>query len=151
MIGMLRVLFAMVGCIVFSASSFAGGPFGIISVGRWQGAAYTNEKGVFSHCIASAKFSNGAQKGADVLVANLRIALMCLGSDARPHVVEPAVEKLSKCGLARLDISADLDLRDQSRALDLSLTLGSGKRMPLAFAPAGFWITHLDDDCPMTR
>ncbi len=60
MMGMLRVLFAMLGCIVFSASSFAGGPFGIISVGRWQGAAYTNEKGVFSHCIASAKFSNGA-------------------------------------------------------------------------------------------
>jgi hypothetical protein len=55
MMGMLRVLFAMLGCIVFSASSFAGGPFGIISVGRWQGAAYTNE-----NCIASAKFSNGA-------------------------------------------------------------------------------------------
>jgi hypothetical protein len=53
MMGMLRVLFAMLGCIVFSAGSFAGGPFGIISVGRWQGAAYTNEKGVFSHCIAT--------------------------------------------------------------------------------------------------
>jgi hypothetical protein len=59
-IGMLRVVLASFGCVVFSASSFAGGPFGIISVGRWQGAAYTNDKGVFSHCIASAKLSNGA-------------------------------------------------------------------------------------------
>ncbi|HTE76220.1 MAG TPA: S1C family serine protease [Xanthobacteraceae bacterium] len=38
---------------------FAGGPFGIIDVGRWQGAAYTNDKGAFSYCIAAAKFPNG--------------------------------------------------------------------------------------------
>jgi len=55
----LRLLFATLGCAVFSAGSFAGGPFGIVDVGRWQGAAYTNDKGAFSYCIAAAKFPNG--------------------------------------------------------------------------------------------
>jgi hypothetical protein len=55
----LRVLLATPGCIVFCATSFAGGPVGIISVGRWQGAAYTNDKGVFSHCTAVATFDKG--------------------------------------------------------------------------------------------
>jgi hypothetical protein len=46
--------------IAFCATSFAGGPFGIIRVGKWQGAAYTTEKGAFSHCTAVAKFDTGS-------------------------------------------------------------------------------------------
>jgi len=53
-----RLLLAGFACIAFSATSFAGGPFGI-HVGKWQGAAYTTDKGVFSHCSAIAKFDNG--------------------------------------------------------------------------------------------
>lgn len=55
-----RVLLTVFGCIAFSATSFAGGPFGIIRVGKWQGAAYTTDKGAFSFCVATAKFPNGA-------------------------------------------------------------------------------------------
>ena len=54
-----RVLLASLACVAFSAMSFAGGPFGIIHVGKWQGAAYTIDKGAFSHCNAAAKFDNG--------------------------------------------------------------------------------------------
>ena len=53
-----RVLLASLACVAFSAMSFAGGPFGIIHIGRWDGAAYTTDKGDFSYCIAAAKFSN---------------------------------------------------------------------------------------------
>jgi S1-C subfamily serine protease len=60
MIGMLRRLLAIFGCVACSVTAFAGGPFGIISVGRWQGAAYTDDKGTFSFCVATAKFTNGA-------------------------------------------------------------------------------------------
>jgi S1-C subfamily serine protease len=55
MMSLLRVLLATFGCIAFCADSLAGGPFGIISVGHWQGAAYTTDKGAFSFCIASTK------------------------------------------------------------------------------------------------
>jgi hypothetical protein len=55
---MSRVLLAAFACVAFSATSFAGGPFGIIHVGKWEGAAYTTDKGAFSFCIAAAKFPN---------------------------------------------------------------------------------------------
>ena len=54
-----RALAAGFACVVFSVTSFAGGPFGIIHVGKWQGAAYTTDKGAFSHCTAIAKFDSG--------------------------------------------------------------------------------------------
>jgi S1-C subfamily serine protease len=54
-----RVLLAAFACIALSTTVFAGGPFGIIRVGKWQGAAYTSDKGAFSHCSALAKFDNG--------------------------------------------------------------------------------------------
>jgi S1-C subfamily serine protease len=54
-----RVLLTAFGCVAFSATTFAGGPFGIIHVGKWQGAAYTTDKGAFSHCTAVAKFDKG--------------------------------------------------------------------------------------------
>jgi hypothetical protein len=56
---MLRVLLAIFGCVACSVIAFAGGPFGIIRVGKWQGAAYTTDKGAFSHCTAAAKFDSG--------------------------------------------------------------------------------------------
>ncbi len=52
----LRLLFATLGCVVFSAGSFAGGPFGIIDVGRWQGAAYTNDKAHFPIALPRLNF-----------------------------------------------------------------------------------------------
>jgi S1-C subfamily serine protease len=55
----LRVLLAMLACVALNATSFAGGPFGVIHVGKWQGAAYTTDKGAFSHCTAAAKFDKG--------------------------------------------------------------------------------------------
>jgi hypothetical protein len=59
MTGILRGLLAIFGCVASSVTTFAGGPFGIIHVGRWQGAAYTNDKGAFSHCTAVAIFDKG--------------------------------------------------------------------------------------------
>jgi S1-C subfamily serine protease len=59
MIGMLRVLFAIFSCVACSVTTLAGGPFGIIRVGKWQGAAYTTDKGAFSRCTAAAKFDSG--------------------------------------------------------------------------------------------
>jgi hypothetical protein len=56
---MLRVLLVIFGCVACSATAFAGGPFGIIRVGKWQGAAYRTDKGAFSHCTAAAKFDSG--------------------------------------------------------------------------------------------
>ena len=56
---MLRVSVAALVCVAFSATSFAGGPFGIIRVGKWEGAACTTDKGAFSHCTAAAIFDNG--------------------------------------------------------------------------------------------
>jgi hypothetical protein len=60
MIKISRWMLAVFACVVFSSASFAGGPFGIIHVGKWQGAAYTTDKGAFSFCVATAKFPNGA-------------------------------------------------------------------------------------------
>jgi S1-C subfamily serine protease len=59
MIGMLRMLLAIFGCVACSVTTLAGCPFGIIDVGRWQGAAYTNDKGTFSYCIAVSKTAGG--------------------------------------------------------------------------------------------
>jgi hypothetical protein len=54
-----RLFLTVFASIAFGAVSFAGGPFGIIRVGKWQGAAYTTEKGAFCHCTAAAKFDKG--------------------------------------------------------------------------------------------
>jgi S1-C subfamily serine protease len=62
-----RLLLAALACTAFTATSFAGGPFGTIHVGRWDGAAYTTDKGAFSFCIAAAKFPN---VGALVIMGN---------------------------------------------------------------------------------
>jgi S1-C subfamily serine protease len=53
------VLLAAFAWVAFSVTSFAGGPFGTIHVGKWQGAAYTTDKGAFFNCSAVAKFDNG--------------------------------------------------------------------------------------------
>lgn len=55
-----RALLTAFAWVAFGATSFAGGPFGVIHVGKWQGAAYTTDKGAFSFCVATAKFPNGA-------------------------------------------------------------------------------------------
>ena len=51
------------GCVAFvllPIASQARGPYGSISVGNWQGGAFTDDKsGAFSHCAASASYQNG--------------------------------------------------------------------------------------------
>jgi len=54
MIGML--LLAIFGCVACSVTTFAGGPFGIVDVGRWQGAAYTNDKAHFPIALPRLNF-----------------------------------------------------------------------------------------------
>ena len=48
-------------CFVLSAtSSHARGPYGSITVGNWQGGAYTNDKnGAFTHCAAGTTYQSG--------------------------------------------------------------------------------------------
>jgi hypothetical protein len=42
------------------SASQARGPYGSITVGNWQGGAFTDDKsGAFSHCAASASYQNG--------------------------------------------------------------------------------------------
>jgi len=48
-------------CVVAAAtSSSARGPYGSITVGNWQGGAYTNDKnGAFTHCAAGTTYQSG--------------------------------------------------------------------------------------------
>src|SRR5439155_429827 len=48
-------------CTLFAGSNAdARGPYGSISVGNWQGGAYTNDQtGSFSHCAAGARYASG--------------------------------------------------------------------------------------------
>jgi hypothetical protein len=50
---------AVLLCTIFANSNAdARGPYGTISVGNWQGGAYTNDQtGAFSHCAAGARAS----------------------------------------------------------------------------------------------
>jgi S1-C subfamily serine protease len=41
------------------ATAFAAGPYGNIHVAGWQGGAYTNDQGQFSHCAATAGYQSG--------------------------------------------------------------------------------------------
>ena len=50
-------------CLAFAVAPFASqarGPYGSITVGNWQGGAYTDDKsGAFSNCAAAATYQNG--------------------------------------------------------------------------------------------
>jgi S1-C subfamily serine protease len=47
-------------CIFSVTCSHARGPYGSITVGNWQGGAYTNDKnGAFSHCAAGTTYQSG--------------------------------------------------------------------------------------------
>ena len=48
-------------CTIFAGSNAeARGPYGSISVGNWQGGAYTNDQtGSFTHCAAGARYASG--------------------------------------------------------------------------------------------
>ena len=52
---------AVLLCTIFASSNAdARGPYGSISVGNWQGGAYTNDQtGSFSHCAAGARYASG--------------------------------------------------------------------------------------------
>jgi S1-C subfamily serine protease len=102
---MSRVLLTVSACIALSTASFAGGPFGIIHVGKWQGAAYTTDKGAFAHCSAVAKFDNGL---ALILAQNANRSWVIGVTDSswqfRDHTKVTLV--LSFDGQAQFDVSA---------------------------------------------
>ena len=51
---------AVVWLIVSATPSNARGPYGSITVGNWQGGAFTNDKnGAFSHCSAGTTYQSG--------------------------------------------------------------------------------------------
>ena len=52
---------AVLLCMIFASSNAdARGPYGTISVGNWQGGAYTNDQtGSFTHCAAGARYASG--------------------------------------------------------------------------------------------
>ena len=50
----------LLSTIFASSNADARGPYGTISVGNWQGGAYTNdETGSFTHCAAGARYASG--------------------------------------------------------------------------------------------
>ncbi|HET8920279.1 MAG TPA: trypsin-like peptidase domain-containing protein [Xanthobacteraceae bacterium] len=103
-----RVLLAVFACSAFSATGFAGGPFGIIHVGKWQGAAYTTDKGAFSHCSAVAKFDNGR---AIILAQNAnRSWIIGVSDPSWPFRDRQAVKLvLSFDGQAQFDVSGNAE------------------------------------------
>jgi hypothetical protein len=50
----------LLSTIFASSNADARGPYGSISVGNWQGGAYTNDQtGSFTHCAAGARYASG--------------------------------------------------------------------------------------------
>ena len=90
-----------------------------------------------------------AEQRNEVLSRDLPVALICARRDARLDVGEPVVEKGAEPGLGGLDVGALGELRDETRALDLRLSLGSGERVPFAFALVGLGIADVENDGPM--
>jgi hypothetical protein len=56
----------LLSTIFASSNADARGPYGTISVGNWQGGAYTNdETGSFTHCAAGARYASGVSFSRD--------------------------------------------------------------------------------------
>jgi S1-C subfamily serine protease len=56
----IKAVVAAVCFVVSVTSASARGPYGAITVGNWQGGAYTNDKnGAFSHCAAGTTYQSG--------------------------------------------------------------------------------------------
>jgi S1-C subfamily serine protease len=54
------VVAALLSMMFAGSNAEARGPYGSISVGNWQGGAYTNDQtGAFSHCAAGARYASG--------------------------------------------------------------------------------------------
>jgi S1-C subfamily serine protease len=98
------VLLAAFACVGFGATSFARGPFGVIHVGKWQGAAYTTDKGAFSHCTAAAKFDSGL---AIILAQNAnRCWIIGIAAPSLPFRDKQSVKMvLTFDGQAQFDVS----------------------------------------------
>jgi S1-C subfamily serine protease len=57
---MRKALFlAFIVQIAATTAAAAAGPYGNIHVGNWQGGAFTDDNGAFSHCAATATYGNG--------------------------------------------------------------------------------------------
>jgi hypothetical protein len=51
----------LLSTIFASSNADARGPYGSISVGNWQGGAYTNDQtGSFTHCAAGARYASAS-------------------------------------------------------------------------------------------
>ncbi|MBR0935878.1 S1C family serine protease [Bradyrhizobium jicamae] len=58
--GMVWAVVAAVWLVVSASPSGARGPYGSITVGNWQGGAFTDDKtGAFSHCSAGSTYQSG--------------------------------------------------------------------------------------------
>jgi S1-C subfamily serine protease len=56
----IRAVVAALSLFATVSISYAGGPYGSISVGNWRGGAYTNDKtGAFANCAAGATYESG--------------------------------------------------------------------------------------------
>src|SRR3954467_6399972 len=66
-------------------------------------------------------------------------------------MVQPTGEERGDREPGGLDRRAVLDLTDQAGGFDLCLSLRALERMPAPLAHAGFGISRVDHDCPMTR
>jgi S1-C subfamily serine protease len=65
--------------ILVTAAADAAGPYGNIHVGNWQGGAFTDDNGAFSHCAATATYGNG-----NILVVGQNASSSWLLSFANP-------------------------------------------------------------------
>lgn len=59
-VAMQRAFWAALSLLLAISNAQARGPYGTITVGNWQGGAYTNDKsGAFSHCAAGTSYQSG--------------------------------------------------------------------------------------------
>jgi S1-C subfamily serine protease len=94
---MRKALFlAFVVQIAMSAVTEAAGPFGNIHVGNWNGGAFTDDNGAFSHCAATATYGNG-----NILVVGQNAANSWLLSFANPSF------RLTKGSTSPIDVTFD--------------------------------------------
>src|SRR5262249_25736443 len=91
-----------------------------------------------------------AEQRHNVLTAQFRIAFVRAWRYLSLHVLDPPLEEAGDGLPLGLDVSAALHLGDQPRAFLVGLPLGALAGMPFTLALAAVWISHVDDDGPMT-
>lgn len=90
------LFFAFLVQIAITTIADAAGPYGNIHVGNWQGGAFTDDNGAFSHCAATASYGNG-----NVLVVGQNASNSWLLSFANPSF------RLTKGKASTIDVTFD--------------------------------------------